>query len=487
VIVLYNAPAFVSTLAPDPMMTMWTPVLERYPNRPRFEAIADALRDAISEGSLKAGDRLPTHRELAERLGVSLGTVTRAYLRAEERGLTAGEVGRGTFVRGSALADKRGFLDVMAGADASVLDLSVLVPPATAAEQLSAGLRAAVAGLLEDGDGLSVLSYHRHMGSAAHRQAGADWLARTGLEARADEVLVCASGQHAAMVALSALTRPGDTIFTEALTSPLLKDIAAWLELKLQGLPMDAEGLEPEAFAAACRTGAARVLFCMPTVHTPTAARQSSGRRRELAAIAAAYDIAIIEDGVLGLLAPDAGPPLSAYAPDQGCYLTSLSKTIAPGLRVGYLRAPARWREAFEFAIRASVWMASPLAGEIAARWISDGTADRIVAAHRQEAGVRQMVASSVLGRWSYDCAPTGYHLWLHLPEPWRSSEFVATCRQRGVAVTSPEVFVPGRGHAPHAVRICLGRPGSRTRLEEGLRIIASVLEASAPAAHFIV
>lgn len=466
---------------------MWTPDLSRFPKRPRFEAIADALAEDIESGKLKAGDRLPTHRELAERLGVSIGTVTRAYLRAEERGLTMGEVGRGTFVRGDPRArDTRGLLEV-SREDASVVEMSVLVPPPAARDLVSASLKSAIAELADRPDLMLALGYFRQGGSERHRAAGAAWIQRAGLETDAREVLVCASGQHAAMVAISALTRAGETLFTEALTSPLLRDLAAWLELRLHGLPMDSEGLIPEAFEEACRSGIARVLFTMPTVHNPTTATQSEARRREIARIAMDYDIAIVEDGVLNLLQPDAPPPLSSFAPDHGCYITSLSKTIAPGVRVGYLRAPARWREEFRFAIRASTWMASPLAAEIATLWIADGTADRIAAAHREEAAARQAIAARILGPWAYDTAPNSYHLWLHVPEPWRSSDFVARCRERGASVTSPEAFVPGRGEAPHAVRVCIGEPTTRAMLEQGLRTLQSVLESPAPPARSIV
>ncbi|HWV56422.1 MAG TPA: PLP-dependent aminotransferase family protein [Longimicrobiales bacterium] len=467
-------------------MTMWTPDVDRFGKQPRFEAIADALAADIAAGKLKPGDRLPTHRELAERLGVSLGTVTRAYLLAEQRGLTSGEVGRGTFVRGAPTQDSRGLVELDGRANGAV-EMSVLVPPLAAADHVSAGLRAAINAITERPDLMQVLGYHRQGGTEPHRAAGAAWIRRTGLPASPDEVLVCASGQHAAMVAVSALARAGDTIMTEALTSPLLKDLAAWLELKLHGLPMDEEGLDPEAFEAACKAGIARVLYCIPTVHNPTAAIQSDERRRALAAIAQEYDIAIIEDGVLGMLAPDAPPPLSAYAPEHGCYLTSLSKTIAPGLRVGYLKAPSRWREEFRFAIRASTWVASPMAAEIAAIWIGDGTADRIAASHREEAAARQQLVQQLLGGWEYDSQPTAYHLWLHIPEPWRSSEFVAACRERGVTITSPEAFVPGRGSAPHAARVCLGQPASRARMVDGLRAIVEVLDLTAPYAHSIV
>src|SRR3546814_17537102 len=87
-------------------MTKWTPTLEA--EGPRYLAIADALARDIAAGRLKAGDRLPTHRDLAWRLGVTVGTVSRASGEAERRGLTSGGVGRGTFEIGSASGRERG-------------------------------------------------------------------------------------------------------------------------------------------------------------------------------------------------------------------------------------------------------------------------------------------------------------------------------------------------------------------------------------------
>ena len=82
-------------------MTMWTPDL-RQRSGPRYLAIAEALADDAGGGRLRPGTRLPTHRDLADRLGVTVGTVTRAYAEATRRGLVSGEVGRGTFLRAPA-------------------------------------------------------------------------------------------------------------------------------------------------------------------------------------------------------------------------------------------------------------------------------------------------------------------------------------------------------------------------------------------------
>jgi DNA-binding transcriptional MocR family regulator len=114
---------------------------------------------------------------------------------------------------------------------------------------------------------------------------------------------------------------------------------------------------------------------------------------------------------------------------------------------------------------------------EIASEWILDGTADRLVEQKREEAAVRQSIAAKALDGFQFDAHPLSFHLWLHLPEPWRSNEFSAQLRRRGVAVTPAEAFVPGREEPPHAVCVCIGAPRSRAQLEKGLAIISSVLQ----------
>jgi DNA-binding transcriptional MocR family regulator len=129
--------------------------------------------------------------------------------------------------------------------------------------------------------------------------------------------------------------------------------------------------------------------------------------------------------------------------------------------------------------IRATTWMAAPLMAEIASQWIKDGTAERIVKRKRQEAAARQRLAATVLGRFRSQSHEAAYHLWLQLPDPWRSETFAEEARRRGVAVTPAQSFVVGRAATPHAVRVCLGAPADRQHLEKGLRILAGILETS--------
>jgi DNA-binding transcriptional MocR family regulator len=247
--------------------------------------------------------------------------------------------------------------------------------------------------------------------------------------------------------------------------------------LRLKGLPTDEHGIIPEAFEKACGKDSSRILYTIPTLQNPLGTVMPESRRREIAAIAVRHDVAIVEDDVHSFMLPSPPAPLSSFAPENSYYILSTSKSIAGGLRIGYLIAPERMIEPLETSLRATVWMAPPLMAEIAAEWILDGTADRLVEQKRSEAGARQSIASEALAGFQFDAHPLSFHLWLHLPEPWRGNEFSAQLRRRGVAVTPGEAFVPGREQSPHAVRVCLGAPRSRAQLEKGLGIIRSVLQ----------
>jgi DNA-binding transcriptional MocR family regulator len=448
---------------------MWLPQLEGR-SGPRYRAIADSIRDDVASGRLASGARLPTHRWLADRLGVTVGTVTRAYLEAARRGLLTGEVGRGTFVK-RATAD-----DI---ADTGTVDLAHNHPPLPGSGPLADVLQRTLGALAMRGDLANLLGYPLDGGRPAHREAGATWIARTGLRAAPESVIVCAGSQHALTIVLATLLQPGDVLLTEAVTYPGLKALANLLHIRLEGLPLDGDGLRPDALEDACRRSGARALYIVPTIQNPTGSVMPAERREQLAVAARAQGLAIIEDDIHALLAPQRPLPVAAFAPERTYYLTSVSKTLAPGLRVGYILAPSGEVARLAASVRATTWGAAPLTAEVATAWIKDGTADALLEARRAEAAARQALAAEWLAGAEYDAHPVGYHLWLHLPDPWRSESFAAQCARRGVTVTPAEAFVVGRGAAPHAVRLCLGSPRSRETLARGLRLVAETLAGS--------
>lgn len=453
------------------MTISWLPDLDRR-GGPRYLAIAEAIADEVSTGRMRPGAQLPTHRDLAERLDVTVGTVSRAYAEAARRGHLVGEVGRGTFVRASSQDT------AASGRDRDgVLDLALNHPPLLASEPPRLGFRRALQELSRRPDLGSLFDYPADGGNPGDREAGASWIRRAGIDARPEHVLVCSGSQHALTTVLATLFRPGDLILTEALTYPGLKAAARLLNLRLQGLALDAEGLRPEAFEAACRGSGPKGLYCVPTIQNPTASVMPEARRAEIAAIARAHDVRLIEDDIHALLPAERPRPLAAYAPERSCYITSTSKTLAPGLRIGYLLGPPELTSRLAASIRATTWSASPLTAEVVSAWIRDGTADAILEERREEASARQALARAALAGHAFEAHRFGPHVWLHLPEPWRSEAFAAQLRRRGVAVTPAEAFAVGRAGAPHAVRLSLGGPRSRADLERALDIVRRTLD----------
>jgi len=456
-------------------MTSWVPELQGREG-PLYRAIADALAADIEAGRLAPGTRLPTHRELAEKVGVTVGTVTRAYAEAERRGLIGGEVGRGTYVRHLATPRPQDSPGPVPPADDTQIELGLNWPATPEGDPATEALRRTLEALQRSPELSELLAYQPHAGLLSHREAGAEWVSRFGLTVPADQVVVCSGGQHAMEVVFKAHARPGDTVLTEALTYPGLKTLASQHHLRLQGVAMDAQGLVPEALEAACR-GGAKLLYCVPNLQNPTGAVMSAERRERLAAIIRAQGLTLIEDDVHGLLLEDRPPPLCALVPESGYFIAGISKLLAPGLRLGYLAAPRRGIERLAESAGLAARMTPPLTAEICARWIREGTADELVKRRRQEALERLALAREVLGEAALrSVRGPAYHLWMELPAHWRSEAFSAQARRNGVSVTASEVFAVGPAVAPGAVRVCLGAPRTQALLRKGLQRLRDTL-----------
>lgn len=448
-------------------MTIWSPEVEKQTG-PRYLAIVRALSNDIDRGVLNVGDRLPTHRELGDRLGVAVGTITRAYAEAERLGLVRGEIGRGTFVaslgRGSNLLRKD-------APPARYVDLAMNEPLSAADPDLAVALRA----MSKRQDLQDLLRYHPPEGIPRHRATGAKWIGRCGVETKAEDVVVCSGAQHALVVTLSALASPGDWIFVEDLTYPGIQAVAKLLQLRLHGIAMDENGLIPEAFETACRQRRAKALYCVPTLQNPTVTTLPDRRRRAIARIAREHGVAIVEDDVMRPLVPDPPIALTSLMPENSYFVTTLSKAISGGLRVAYVACPPGTASRLGESIWATLYMVPPLMAEIAAAWIEDRTAERAVQWKRDGIRKRVAIAREVLEGMRLHTNANSYHAWLELPESWTSAQFAAETRRRGVAVTPSEAFRAGSGGSPRAVRLCLGAVDDERTLRAALNVVADV------------
>jgi DNA-binding transcriptional MocR family regulator len=451
---------------------MWLPNLEGR-RGPVYRRIADAIDEEVQKGTLRAGARLPPHRDMADHLGVTVTTVTRAYTEAARRGLISGHVGRGTFIRGHELED---------APTAGPIDLSIniLMPDKEVAALEPRMFQRRVLSWTD------LLGYVPTPGHRRHRQAMAEWLAVMGTPASPDRIVLTTGAQHSLLVALLATTKPGDMVLTEELTYSGMKDLGAQLHLKLRGIAMDGEGLRADALEAACKSTKARILYCMPRLQNPTSAVMSERRRRQIAALAEKYRLTVIEDDVYGFLSPE-HTSLMALIPDRTVFVTSVSKSLFPGMRLGCVVAPSSLFEKVNGAVWTTTICVPPISADLLCGWMEDGTALRILEWKRHEVAARQAMAKRLLEGQRVQTHPSSPHMWLHLPARWTTDAFAAEMRSRGVIVNASTAFSVGDEAAPRAIRLCLGTPRTRAGLEYALARIAETLAGRATAARAVV
>jgi DNA-binding transcriptional MocR family regulator len=444
---------------------MWLPQLA--PGIPAYLAIVEEIARGIRCGALRPGDRLPAHRLLGDLLGLNVSTVTRAYHEAARRGLVSGETGRGTYVLARATEARLFALDQRPLRD--LVDLSTNTPPL---EQRDVDLARSVAAI-SAGEAAATLHYLTPGDWLVHRAAAAGWLRSRGLDVDPQHIVVCAGAQHALDVAIG-LVGDTDAIAVEAFTYPGLKALARQRQLRLAPLAMDAEGVTPEAFESACRSLPGRLAILSPTLHNPTTATMGLARRVAIVAIARRHDALILEEDVYGLLAEDAPPPLAALAPERVCYISGLSKTIAPGLRIGYLVLPPRLRERLVDAEHHTSWYVSSLSATLATHWLNDGTALARLCRQRAELVARHRIVVDCLGGMDWAGRADCPHVWLR-PRRGDSADFVARARAAGVAVVGDAAFSAGRGGGYAGVRISIGAAVNREQLRKGLGALAAL------------
>ncbi|MDH3662660.1 MAG: PLP-dependent aminotransferase family protein [Alphaproteobacteria bacterium] len=448
-------------------MTIWPPHRQEL-RRPAYRSLAERLLQAIEAGELRSGDRLPPHRVLADQLGLSVQTVSRAYGGLMRRGVLAGEVGRGTFVRTAPVETRTPYIQDTQ--DGAIVDCSILKPVCTAMHQGKFG--AALAALSDDLPMTTVSSFRPSVALSNCRRPALDWLRLCGLEVTAERVLLTNGASSAMTIALMTAANPGDLVVTEALGHHTLKPLTGYLGFRLQGLEIDGEGIVPQAFERACLQEAVKALYIMPSGLNPTASTAGIERRERLAAIARKHGVLIIENDAWGPVQPSRPPPIAALAPERTFYVTSFTKCLMPGLRVGYLVTPETFESAAASRHLVTNWMATPLLAEIASRWIVDGTAEALLLWQREALVERNALAAEALAGLPFSASPAGMHVWLPLPHAWSEEAFVAHTRLHGVAVAPGSAFAVSAVGAGVGVRICLGAE-STPALERGLSVIA--------------
>ncbi|WP_263763613.1 PLP-dependent aminotransferase family protein [Lentibacter sp. XHP0401] len=442
--------------------------------RPRYRSLMSCIEDKIENGTLKPGQRLPTHRELAYQLGVSIQTVSRAYSRLVEAGKIVGEVGRGSFVRPLAGAASLPFSAQRA--KRGTLDLALLKP--VSSDIHKDAMKAALTRIAKALPDELLFSFRASTIAKRHIPAIDQWLALCGVK-RQEQTFIPTNGNTSAMtVALLSVAHSGDLIVAEKTGHHTLPSLCRSLGMRLKGLETDREGMLPTALNEACQAATIKAIYVMPRC-SPTGNLMGEERRRALVAVARQHGVAIIENDSWGPLNGINIPSFSQLAPERCYYFTSLTKCIAPGMRVGFLVAPESAARTIQERHMLTNWMVTPLMLEIAAQMIATGTAEQLLKWQRTALQARRDIAWDVLH--SFDVRTNGLMAWLPLPDIGSEARLVDLARNDDVLVAPGSTFSIGTLPSLPGVRISLGQKNP-TDLRGGLQALARLASEMRPA-----
>ncbi|GAC1439851.1 MAG: hypothetical protein NVSMB51_18300 [Solirubrobacteraceae bacterium] len=458
---------------------------------------------AIQAGELVADEQLPPTRTLAAWAGINQLTATRVYRRLQELGLVTAAVGRGTFVRGTAPRGLTGdgagdaawqsyalprlsesFSGQMAAdlvrhvGDPDVIALSAGYPatellPAEELADCAAAIVAAQAG--------RAFQYGSGEGERELREELAQLGRRRGLSDAADDILVTGGARQALTLAARATIRPGDAVACESPSFMGVIDALRCTGAELLPVPVDGGGLNIDALEELLRRREIRLLALQPRCHNPTGTSLDDERRERLVALARRHSFFILEDALYADLR-FSGPPrlaLRALAPNHVIYVDSFSKTVAPGLRAGWLAASGPVLDRI-IAEKRSDDMQSPTFNQLlVARFLAAGGYERQLeragSFYRVRRDAMMAALTAEMGELASAAVPAGGgHLWVTLRRPTDERMLLARALSAGVAFVPGSAMTVERPRETH-LRLSFGML-SEEQIADGVRRLAGVV-----------
>ena len=436
--------------------------------RPKYVVLELAVRAAIARGDLPPGTRLPPVRDLAWRVGVTPGTVARAYGRLTDDGTCEAAVGRGTYVA------------ALPGPPPPLAEIEVEGTVNMRTSQVmdvgqAARIADVMAGIGPHPDGYG--TYPVRESDADVRAALSGWLDETGCQPiAADDMVLTLGAQHGVVVLLQTLlhgARP--VVLTEALCYPGFRHAVALCRAELRGLPFDEEGLLPDALDRAAQQSGAQVLLTSGEAHNPTTTRTSPARRAEIAAICARHGIEIVDDDCFAC--PPSAPSYRDLLPERTWVTTSLSKTVSPALRMGMIGPPPGRAHLAVTASQQQFYGLPRPQCDLVRALIGTGTAAAIRADVTRLQAARVARTRAALGAHGVVARDDLPFAWLRLPRGWRASSFLRAAEAEGIRLKAADEFALLDGQAPNAVRLALNGTVSDARFERALGTLARLLD----------
>ena len=461
------------------MDTIWRPTLSALVG-PKYRAVAQTIRDGVAKGELVEGTKLPPVRDLAWKLGITPGTVARAYTILTDEGMLKAEVGRGTFV-----ASKRSFAPLLEtievdstihNQESQTYQVNLFSPHLPSVGQ-AALIRKLLSDIAHDPPS-GVMHYPSRQTSRAAREAAVKWLKNAPLgDFNRSSLTLTNGGQNAIVMVMQAVLKGRKpTILVEELAYPGFRRAAELLRVNVVPIAMDKDGIIPEALAAACQSYEAQILCTSPEVHNPTCGFTPEYQRAEIVAVARKHDLQILEDDCYRMGAAVA-PTYRMLAPERGWYVSSISKTVTPALRIGIAVAPEGKGAILRRAAEHSFFgLATPIT-DLCARLLVHPQLDALTTKARMGTNAYVESAVNILGCYDLSWRMDVPFLWLKLPEGWRAGAFCQAAESVGVQIRPAEEFACRDARAPHAIRFAINAGVSLESFEAAIGRLRDLLD----------
>lgn len=441
--------------------------LDRENRRPLYLQVVDQIKARIRSGTLPAGTRLPPVRQLAGELGLTRLTVHNAYAELQADGWIESFVGRGSFVAaraGSTRSDGAvpqprqpnhgthlpgGLADLLQFAQQAGINSFAQAFPATETFPVREFGRAVQQATAHNAEAL--YGYGASQGDPLLRDQLAVHLLERSVSVTPDQIVVVGGAQQGIDVALRALVRPGETVLIEHPAYLGIVERMASQGLRMQGVPRDEEGIRIDVLEQAIDAHRPRLLYTVPTFHNPTGTCMSVARGEALLALAAERGLTILEDDIYGALSFDGPAPPPLKARDSAgvvIYLSSFSKVLMPGLRIGILAPPARLLDDLIAAKRLTDLQSPQLTQRALAIYLRDAHwAAHVRAANALYRERRNVMLAALKQHFPHDARWSrpggGLSLWVELPGA-SSMDLYREAIDRGVAFAPGEAFFAG-------------------------------------------
>jgi len=440
--------------------------IDRTSATPIYRQIVQRIRDMVTGGALPEGFRLPPERRLAAALGVNRTTVLNAYRELKAAGLVGAHVGRGTTVlrppSPPAVSGRpalpwrqlfragpegrpdpliRDLLELTERHD--VVSLSIGLP---APELVPVDTLRRIILELTDEVGPALFLHCPSEGHTPLRETLSRWLATRGLRSSPSEAVVLSGSQQGLDLTARVLLEPGDTVVVEEPTYIGALQAFRAARVRLVGVPTDADGMRTELLEAVLARHRPRLVYTLPTFQNPSGAVLSLERRVHLLELAYRYQVPVLEDDPYSELRYEGEPLPSLKALDRHdhvIYLSTFSKMLFPGMRLGFAVAPREVARQLVLARQSVDLHANTFAQWVLDRFIGDGhlephlrTLRRAYAARRD--AMDAALSSSGASSLSWRRPQGGFYIWCRLAENVDQARLLASAADKGVA------FLPG-------------------------------------------